>query len=484
MELDKHSKIVVNGSVKVDCKTSFNTELMGKKFTVLPATMMVEGSYQPYVESLEDQSSLYFSATELRQSVDSWNGRPVSLNHPEGQGTCNSPKNYDKQWVGYIFNTKYDSSAKGLKAELWIDDKRGKFISNRVANGDHIEVSIGAFGDLEPNTNKDVGSGESYDYRMTNILGDHLAVLPDGIGACGWKDGCGIRAAAYVNKNIENKKLPDVEHIVVAVRPTARAPSYDGIEESSWAAVNKSFKAYVAGYYEYSGAKRDGDPPNNISDAPMAMKRWIASKTLLGDPAARAVRGLIFFPVVNPKTNRLNSGALRAVLSGRGEQADIPESARESAQKKASSLLKSKFKKKVEGIAMTDCKEKTEAKVEMAEAKADVEIKNNKFDMKQWLNAVPEADRKYLINSMKSYEEAREKSVGKILSCKTVSFCKEALSRVEDVSLLDNIASLVDAAENKKDEHVAKTSDYQLRVAAEKAPETGYAQFRDITWNN
>ena len=83
--------------------------------------------------------------------------------------------------------------------------------------------------------------------------------------------------------------------------------------------------------------------PTRTQDMPQAMRNWIASHTLLGDPAADEVRDLIFFPVVNPSSGNLNAGALRAVLSGRGAQADIPDSALNSARSVASSLLEKEF---------------------------------------------------------------------------------------------------------------------------------------------
>jgi len=74
------------------------------------------------------------------------------------------------------------------------------------------------------------------------------------------------------------------------------------------------------------------------------MKSWIASKSLLGEGGADTWDNLLFFPVVNPGTNKLNAGALRAVLGGRAAQAKIPDSAKESAQKKARALLEKEFK--------------------------------------------------------------------------------------------------------------------------------------------
>lgn len=125
---------------------------------------------------------------------------------------------------------------------------------------------------------------------------------------------------------------------------SARTPSFSGTEETSWADVSKTFEAFRAGYYKHSGAEHSGDMPSSVADCPAAMCNWMASKSLLGNAKASEFADLVFFPVVNPSTNKLNAGALRAVLSGRGSQANISAAALESARAKAKSLLESHFK--------------------------------------------------------------------------------------------------------------------------------------------
>ncbi|MCK5018788.1 MAG: DUF2213 domain-containing protein [Candidatus Peribacteraceae bacterium] len=205
MDNKERTNVVISGSVNV--AGAKPAELMGKTYTVLPATMMVEGSYYPYIENVSDAKSLFFSAKDLEQSVNTWNGRPVAINHPDGQASCNSPEAYEKQWVGYVFNARYEASTKSLKSDLWIDPERGQFLTSRVSAGENIDVSIGAFGDLSPNLN----STGNYDFKMSNIVGDHLAVLPDGVGACSWQDGCGIRATVYSKEKPVVSKMERTE---------------------------------------------------------------------------------------------------------------------------------------------------------------------------------------------------------------------------------------------------------------------------------
>lgn len=123
---------------------------------------------------------------------------------------------------------------------------------------------------------------------------------------------------------------------------SARTPSFEGTETTSWADVSKTFEAFRDGYYAHGGKKPD-QSPSGVEDAPAEMLAWMASKSLLGKADGKTFADVVFFPVVNPGTNKLNAGALRAVLSGRGAQANISDAAKTSAQNKAKSLLDEHF---------------------------------------------------------------------------------------------------------------------------------------------
>ncbi len=457
---NKKPSIIISGSVASDMK-DLETRMFDKReHCLLPATMMVVGSYYPYVENINDAASIYFSEMDLKDSLDSWSGRPVSINHPEDQGTCNCPEVIEKQVIGQLFYPRYDPDSKSLKAELWIDSTKGEAIVERVKKGSHIDVSIGAFGDLIPR-NKNISSEANYDYKMTNIRGDHLAVLPDGMGACCWEDGCGIRASVFA-------------HYVASIKDKARTPAYDGVESASWSSISKSLKAYLKGYSKHTGKSGEVDSSLSINDIPLAAKKWIASKSLLGDSVGKNSRDLIFFPVVNPMTNKLNEGALRAVLSGRGSQAKIPDAARVSAQKKAELLLNSNFKKKLmEGKSMVESSEEKRTQCCEAEAvkmSSQEEVKKDrKFDASEWLQQAPEDYRNFVVNSMSAYNANRDKHIKNIVSCKSVEFCEDRLSNISDMKTLEGVSTLVDQLRVKEEGKVdfaaeQKIHDYQLRA--------------------
>lgn len=276
-------------------------------------------------------------ADEIGRYVEAWNGIPVPLRHPTVRGVAVSANTPDivARCPGRFWNARVVGDK--LLGEMWldveiVDNLGGEAVSvlQRLEAGEPVEVSTAYWRDVEDAQGE--WGGKAYNGIARNLRPDHLALLPDEVGACSWQDGCGaprLNCGGGVMK--------------VNVLSSARRPSYDGTEEISWADVPRTFTAYRDGFYKHTNTAKPEDVPGNVSGAPAEMKRWIAAKSLLGDPAAETWRDLLFFPVVNPGTNKLNAGAVRAVLGGRAAQADIPEGALESAQAMARQLLEDEF---------------------------------------------------------------------------------------------------------------------------------------------
>lgn len=113
---------------------------------------------------------------------------------------------------------------------------------------------------------------------------------------------------------------------VSKIRSTARTPDYSGTTSSDWSAPDLEDYGY-----------------DSVEDMTQEEKSDVASHSLLGDANADTFAELQFFPVVEPSSGNLNENALRAVISGRGSQADISASAKQSAQNKARNLLEDEF---------------------------------------------------------------------------------------------------------------------------------------------
>jgi len=305
----------------------------GRRHAVVPVVILVEGVHHGA------SGCYYYPASELADIPESWNGIPIPVFHPEEYGMAipaNRPNVIQERSVGRLFNVWFDAHGSKLRGEVWIDEEKAEKIDPAVLpiilNGDPLEVSSGLWFDTDGVPG--MWHGEEYQATVSNFRPDHLALLPGMEGACSWTDGCGIRSNQTQNGGDMN--------VIFNIRSTARTPSFDGTESVSWAGVKKGFADYRDAYYRAKG-NRPEDVPSRVQDAPAAMKTWIASKTLLGEGGADNERDLLMFPVVNPGTGKLNEGALRAVISGRGSQADIPDTAKKSAQDKARNMLNQHF---------------------------------------------------------------------------------------------------------------------------------------------
>lgn len=173
-----------------------------KAHIVVPVVMMVEGVHSGNL------GPIFHSAAELGKYTEAWNGIPVVVYHPEEDGvaiSANKPEVIDAVNVGKVYNSKIEDNK--LKAEIWFDeDKLNKVSTNtldRVNDSKQIEVSLGMYADYESEEGE--WNGEKYKMVAYNYRPDHLAVLPDEIGACSCADGCGI-GANKKDEDMTNKK--------------------------------------------------------------------------------------------------------------------------------------------------------------------------------------------------------------------------------------------------------------------------------------
>lgn len=280
--------------------------LGGRLHYVVPIVMMQAGVHGG------SHGPLFHDANELGRFPASWDGIPVSIQHPvDGDGipvSCNQPSVLDKQVVGKVFKTRMDNGK--LRAEAWIDPE----LISRIApealahlkKGMPMDVSVGVF--TEDDMMAGEWNGKRYIGVARNHRPDHLALLPGGTGACSWNDGCGVRAHQEKNMIQTNAiKYEDTEST-----PWSKPTLADFGLSGQWQALSQEDKAMVAGHF------------------------------LIGDDAASNY-GELMFPVVNPKTGKLNEAALRAVIGGRGAQANITAAQRISARRQAYRLLNDEF---------------------------------------------------------------------------------------------------------------------------------------------
>ena len=162
--------------------------LFGKSHLVAPATLIVPGVLNG------SKGPLLYPSDEVSKSALAWNGMPLLVYHPS-EGSGRKPNVLNKQGIGYVFDTKFQDGK--LTADLWFDVERVKLVDSRVLdwlqNNQQIELSTGLGTQNEVADPEAASTGQvPYTHIARHYKPDHLAILPDQVGACSLDDGCGV----------------------------------------------------------------------------------------------------------------------------------------------------------------------------------------------------------------------------------------------------------------------------------------------------
>jgi uncharacterized protein DUF2213 len=160
-----------------------------REYIVAPCVALVPHVLNDDLVTLEAVANTY----------QAWNGRPAVLNHPldaDGLPTsANDPSVLAHSGVGYVWNA--DINDNRLRVQVWLDVGKcvalggdARRVLDAVKAGDHIEVSTGYWATMR--ARRGVHRGRAYNSTTELIIPDHLAMLPNALGACSWGDGCGI----------------------------------------------------------------------------------------------------------------------------------------------------------------------------------------------------------------------------------------------------------------------------------------------------
>ena len=172
----------------------------GVDYRIYPCVLLAEG-----VHHGSGSEPVYYPPAVIQASVSAWNNMPVTIGHPVNQIgeyiLCNNDGTIRAQWeVGVIKNARFEDNK--LKADLWINVARANTTNPQLLpflqNGGQLDVSTGLLA-LEDGV-EGTWNSETFSASITEIIPDHLALLPNQKGACGWDDGCGIRANSTDNQ--------------------------------------------------------------------------------------------------------------------------------------------------------------------------------------------------------------------------------------------------------------------------------------------
>jgi len=169
-------------------------ELEGRKHLVVNCAMLGEAVVKG------SGGEVFYPKEVIANNPSKWDGMPIVVYHPKKNGKFVSARNptfFNSRKVGVIFNTKFDDK---LRTECWFDEERTKSVDSRIyeaiVNNQGTEVSTGVTVDYIPEEGE--FGAEKYKKRAVDLLPDHLAILPDQIGAFSRAMGGGLFANTAV----------------------------------------------------------------------------------------------------------------------------------------------------------------------------------------------------------------------------------------------------------------------------------------------
>jgi hypothetical protein len=256
----------------------------GKLHLVVPVVMMREGVHSG------SHGAIYHRSEELGRFIDSWNGMPIVIFHPEIDGmpvSANHREVLEREKVGRVFASFMEGDK--LRGEAWIDIEKLERTSpntlERIRNGASMDVSVGVFTDEVEE--QGTWNNEQYHSIAYNYRPDHLALLPDAQGACSWEDGCGIR----VNQS-ETKKKGGID---VTKTITLHPINYQGTEKNELGELSLSNFGH-----------------ENWEDLDQEQRNKVASHFLV--QSGEGFESLMY-PVVNPENGKLSVNSLKKYAS-------------------------------------------------------------------------------------------------------------------------------------------------------------------------
>lgn len=425
-----------------------------KDFLVVPVVMIVEGVLNG------SNGPLLYPAEELEKVPEAWNYKPVVVYHPEMNGrslSACSPEVINSQKVGVIMNTSWDG--RRLRAEAWMEENRIREVDARIMenleSGQMMEVSTGLFTEVEETAG--VFNGVQYDGIARNFRPDHLALLPDQVGACSISDGAGL-----LRLNMGNGSRREME--MVMNRLSINDMSHDEIRRALYGALEKN----VGGKYSWVEDVYEDWFVYSLEDGSLYKQEYTISSqsemaVLIGDPV-EVHRKIIYEDmngnvVGNSKTREEDEAMGRdeiiasLITHGKWEEGDrkFLEGLTDD------QLTKMQLAKNEEGEQTTDETQETEdipaadepeeeqapaaeEKSESAETQETTE--NKRKSVKEYIDDAPAEIREVLKDGMQTLNAKRKSLIDRISSEPTNKFTDNQLSRMTTGNL-ESIVALI-----------------------------------------
>jgi Uncharacterized protein conserved in bacteria (DUF2213) len=447
-------------------------QMEGRDYLVAPMIMLVEG-----VHNGSDGPGLY-PAEEIKKIPEVWNHKPVVVYHPEQNGRMVSacdPIVLSTRKVGVIMNTRYEDGK--LKAEAWLEQSRIKAVDERVGNAiennEMMELSTGLFADKD-NT-EGVWNEEEYSWIARNFKPDHLALLPDMVGACSLADGAGFLRLNKENK-LEKVKVDKKDMLALIANEMSHESTRSLLgsalrakNENAW--VENVFDAFFiyeenGTYFAQNYSTKDGAV--KIEGLPEQVVRVTEYRTISGT--------VIGNTVINTKGQIMDKDKIVDALIA-NEKLDWSEEDRDDLMGLSEKVLEGltanaqeeepeKEEKKETPAANTPTDKPEDKKVEKKEDEKESPAANQEETVEQYVGKAPKKIREALTNSLRVLEQEKTKLIDTITANELNEFTKEQLEEKE-IGELTALAKLA-APVIKEDPNNAVRPNYfgQAPVAA------------------
>jgi len=407
------------------CGVVRNETLENREYTVVPMVMLVEGVLNG------SSGALLYPEEELSKAPLSWNMKPVVVRHPVMNGHAVSatlPEVIESYKIGMIMNTTYFD--KKLRAEAWLEKERLGIVDNGVIqqaidNNQILELSTGVFTENEDTSGS--FNGVTYNAIARNYRPDHLAILPDEIGACSVADGAGfLRINTSKSGSLQQKQelaefLGVFNNVAYQDRRThLRTLLKAELSTDTWIYIEDIFTDYIVFEYDDIMYKRTY---NLVNDVPV-----------LTGVNTKVMRKVSYIDVTEPLQNNNNKETIKMDKTKLVESliansvTSFTEDDTEMLMKMDEKVLQ-KMIPKVEPIVNTKVEPTTETKTTVEKVK-DATAK------------LPEDVQAFINNGMNALKKQKQTLVDIIVANADNKLSKDTLESL-DVDALQNISDML-----------------------------------------
>lgn len=417
-------------------------QLEDRRHVVVPMVILTEGVHNGSL------GAFYYPKEELSKTPEAWNHKPIVVYHPSingvGISACD-PVIVNTQKIGVMMNTQWDGKNR-LTSEAWLDEERTKKIDPRimaaVEKKEMMELSTGVFIDQDPTPGK--WGNEDYVGIARNYRPDHLALLPDQIGACSVKDGAGFMRnkereesgfLAHLRRALAKAGLVDNElshsNISNELSRVLREKLKIDSEKGPWAWVADIYNNFFIYEYDnklYRLGYTSSDLGISLSDdAPVEVRRVTEYRTITGDFVGNAQ---------TPTNN--NSMDKTKLVDAIVSNAKGPW--KESDRATLLALSESQLNSIADGLKEAPASASTPV------APAQAPAQNKVINLEEYVSSAPKEVQEVLRNGISTYNTQKAGLVKAIMENKQNTFTSEALNAMS----LDQLTAIAKLAEIQK----------------------------------